>query len=149
MGRVLDTHPGMTPQEVEVVLGAGFVEDINKNKKMMRRDYGLIEFTFSRDNGWVCITISIQLHRLAYHGASIVPNALQAAYGPFPERVRFEDLKNALQASGGELHAVDQPGKGFEGYSINETRNTIYVTSDDSSDHHGPNRGEVWGISIQ
>jgi hypothetical protein len=149
LGRVLGVGPGMSPEEVESVFGAEFMQEVKRNKKTMRRDYGLLEFSFSKHEAWACAAISIEIHRLAYHGISVVPSALQVAYGAFPEKVRFDDLKDVVQASGREIISIDQPGKGFAGYSINGTRSLVYVVSDDSNDGRGPNRGEVWGISIQ
>jgi hypothetical protein len=139
----------MTPDEIADVFGSGFLDDVNKNKRMMRRDYGLVEFTFSRGARWACTGISIQLYRLARHGDSVVPRALLSAYGPFPVAVKFMNLEDAIRATGAVLEAVELPGRGFEAYLIAGTSNRIYVVSEDGRDQLEPNRGDVWGMSIE
>ena len=148
-GRVLGIAPQAVPVDVKAKFGNEFMEDMSKNRKVMRWDYGLIEFTFSRFEEWICTTISIQVHRLASHGSSVVPPAVRAVYGSFPDKVHFEDLRGFLIASGCELRQEPVPGSGFDGYSISGTSNILYVATSDDFTGQAPNRGDVWGVAIR
>jgi hypothetical protein len=67
-GRALGVGPRSTAGAVESAWGSHFIDDVHKRGRMMRRDYGLAEFSFRKDNNWICTGLGIQVHRLAHHG---------------------------------------------------------------------------------
>ncbi|TQK42557.1 hypothetical protein FBY35_3979 [Streptomyces sp. SLBN-118] len=101
-GTVLGVHPTDSPDRVTEVLGSDFAENRFGDHSMFR-DYGLAEFSWDRasaDLPWSGHHFTLQVHRLAYGGRTLVNDGLRARYGRFTPRLRFEKLQRLLQRRG-------------------------------------------------
>jgi hypothetical protein len=105
-GGVLGTGMGDPPEAVDRVLGADFAED--SERVTMRRDYGLVEFYWSRPSSaepWRSTGFTVAAHRLADID---VGTDLVDRYGPFGTRLPFAALAEELARLGYELPEITQ-----------------------------------------
>ncbi|KWT57676.1 hypothetical protein ADL21_33360 [Streptomyces albus subsp. albus] len=150
---VLGAGIGSGPDAWEAALGAGCLDDAGEG--LLRRDYGLVELSFSDAEGSLsCIGISVQVHRLLY-GLSI-PTSLTGAYGEFAPRVRFTQLQAALRDMGwtvepedlsGDVHRYRVAGSGARVFVIDDP--DPYGDGDhDVDDQEVHQAGDVWALSV-
>lgn len=144
-GAVLGAGVGDGPDAVARVLGGEFTEA--KDRRRMRRDYGLVEFCWERLPGagdWHATGFTVQVHRLA-SGISVAGD-LTRRYGPFGRRLPFTDLAAALARPGYRLAGItgqaDRPG--WTRYWLAEARVCVIVTA---VAHGGLDAGDVFSIS--
>ncbi|MEU8268617.1 hypothetical protein AB0B89_15785 [Sphaerisporangium sp. NPDC049002] len=149
-GTVLGLRIGSRAEEVERVLGPDFLDDPGRGT--LRRDYGLVEFGFERDHGWMCRVISIQVHRLAGQQGDTVPTRLREKYGSFAPYVPYEILAPALASYGYTTHIDRQesPYPGLRVLQVDQTGTEIVVVADKEAERAGgrPGHGDVWSISL-
>jgi hypothetical protein len=50
-GRLAGVGRGALLEQAEAAFGADFLDDLHKRKRVLRRDYGLVELTFVRGTG--------------------------------------------------------------------------------------------------
>ncbi|GGT33257.1 hypothetical protein GCM10010271_41440 [Streptomyces kurssanovii] len=115
---VCGTGIGSSPAAWEAAVGVHYLDEPGNG--LLRRDYGLVELSFSDAEGALaCFGISVQVHRLI-HGLS-VPTALTRQYGEFAPRARFTELQAAILSLGrtvepddlmGDVHRYRAPGSG-------------------------------------
>ncbi len=123
---VLGTGIGSGPGAWDTTLGPDYLDDPGEG--LLRRDYGLVELSFSDAEGPLsCFGISVQVHRLI-HGLS-VPAALTKRYGEFAPRVLFTQLQAALLSLGytvepedlsGDIHRYRVAGSGARVFVIDD-----------------------------
>ncbi len=102
-GEVLGAGIGAQPAQWEAALGTGHLD--TEEADLLRRDYGLVELSFQRDDdAWPCFGVSLQVHRLSQDTASEVPAPLREVYGEFAPAVRFDQLTDAIAKLG---HSVE------------------------------------------
>jgi len=95
-GSILGMGVGDTPDQVAGRLGDSFLED--KTRSSMRRDYGLVEFFWSRMSGrgpWLSAGFTVQVHRLATD-----PGLRDGRWGRLGPRVPFASLRAELAPLG-------------------------------------------------
>jgi hypothetical protein len=95
-GSVLGVGMGDTPDQVAERLGGGFLEDTTR--LTMRRDYGLVEFFWSRRSRrdpWLSAGFAVQVHRLA-----VDPALRDGPWGTLGPRVPFAGLRADLTRLG-------------------------------------------------
>jgi hypothetical protein len=144
-GAVLGVGLADTPETVTRILGEGFVED--RGRATLRRDYGLIEFFWSRRSGsepWYPGGFSIQAHRLPDVD---VGDELVDRYGRFGGRLRFARLREELARLGYQLEEIssDADRPGYRRFWLAESQVTVTVTATGSEG--SGDGGEVWSIA--
>ncbi|MDT0613391.1 hypothetical protein [Streptomyces lancefieldiae] len=150
---VFGTGIGSSPAAWEATVGPDYLDDPSKGT--LRRDYGLVELSFSNTEGPMsCFGISVQVHRLI-HGLS-VPASLAGEYGEFAPRARFADMQVAIQALGytvepddlsGHVHRYRVPRSGARIFVINDP--DPYGDGDhDVDDQEVHQAGDVWALSV-
>jgi hypothetical protein len=100
-GSIFGMGMGDTPDQVAGRLGDRFLEDTTR--LTMRRDYGLVEFFWSRRSAadpWLSAGFTVQVHRLAAD-----PAIMDGPWGRVRQRVRFADLRAELDRLG--FHCAD------------------------------------------
>jgi hypothetical protein len=149
-GLVMGARLGSLPEQVEAGLGGGYLDDLNRRGTLLRRDYGLVELTFTRSSGWACQAVSLQVHRLATGGQAVVPPAIVAAYGPFPPTVSMTDLAAVLTDIGAGIEAGPDDGdRSFARYTVPGPGSEIHVVRDVPGwGATRPGAGDVWAISL-
>jgi hypothetical protein len=147
-GHVLGLGLGSKPTQWEQALGDGYIDDVRKGR--MRRDYGLVELSFLRIEGfWKCTEISIQVHRLSMHHEEIIPETLLRMHGAFQERVPFSDLRQSILESGVGIETIEDVARSrYRRYWIRESRTLIHVLDDRLNESGLPAPGDVWSISL-
>lgn len=153
-GDVLGTGIGSGPDAWEVAVGPGCFDDPGRG--LLRRDYGLVEVSFSDTEGAMsCFGISVQVHRLI-HGHSAVPSPLAETYGEFAPRARFQDLRSGILALGHTVEAEDLSGD-VHRYRVPESGARIFVIEDpdpygggdyDVDDPGIHQAGDVWALNV-
>lgn len=146
-GSVMNVRPGASVDAVEAMAGSyGFVEDIDKRHKSMRRDYGLVEFGFDRNPGedWRCSTAMIQVHRLRF--GTLIPNLISERYSGFPEQIHFEDLRTILSLRGIAVEPVEVKFSGYLYYKVDSSDSQIIVSEDGIDENL--DAGSVWAIDV-
>ncbi|WP_406446409.1 hypothetical protein OHB14_45190 [Streptomyces sp. NBC_01613] len=143
---VLGVPLGTPPETWEEALGDDFLDDVQKSR--MRRDYGLVEISFTKRNGvWESVSVSLQIHRLAHGLEGMVPPPLTRAYGMFSERVEFDHFCTELQARGGALEEVaDASIGGFCHFRESAAQSSVYVVKEPP--HNGLKAGTLWSIVL-
>ncbi|MFI7173471.1 hypothetical protein [Streptomyces spororaveus] len=136
------------PAEWEAQLGGDYVDDVRKGR--MRRDFGLVELSFTRGtDGWQCVESSIQIHRLATGEPDVVPNPLIKKHGRFEERINFRDLEERMAAEGIRLRRIDdrlqEPHARF---AVAESAAILHVVTAELGGMGRPHKGDVWSISL-
>ena len=144
-GEVLGAGAGDAPDEVARALGTGYVEDVRRTT--LRRDYGLIEFSWTRpggDTAWRPGGFVVQIHRLT---SSPVTGPFDR-YGPFGQRLRFDDLVRALAARHRELEEItgDADRPSYRRFWLADTYTVILVVADGGDGRLSA--GDVWSIVV-
>ncbi|MEV4341257.1 hypothetical protein [Streptomyces sp. NPDC049590] len=152
-GEVLGVGIGSGPDDWRAALGADCLDDPGHG--LLRRDYGLVEVSFSADGGPLsCFGISVQAHRLILGRG--VPPALAEAYGAFTPRARFADVRARILALGCTLEPDDLSDH-VHRYRVPESGVRVFVIDDPDpygdGDHdvHDPElhqRGDLWSLSV-
>lgn len=152
-GDVLGTGVGSRPDAWSASLGQDCIDDPGKG--LLRRDYGLVELSFSGvGESLSCFGIGVQVHRML-HGRS-VPASLTEVYGEFASRARFAELREAIQALGfavepddtsGDVHRYRVAGSGVRVFVVDDP--DPYGTGDYDVDDPDVHRaGDVWALSV-
>lgn len=127
-GAVLGVGLTDSPDEVARTLGGDFAED--QNRVVMRRDYGLVEFSWARRPGsdsWQATGFTVQAHRLT---RITVIDALVQRYGPFGRQLRFTQLNAELDRLGYHLQEItDQADADYRRYWLAESRISLLVAT--------------------
>ncbi|WAL66853.1 hypothetical protein ORV05_03325 [Amycolatopsis cynarae] len=147
-GRIEGVGLDSTPDEWERQLGSDFVDD--HDRKQFRRDYGLVELGFWREEGnWTCGLISVQVHRLWHDRETIGPAGLREKHGDFPKAVRFVELRDELGRSGNELVLVeDEVPNGYRRYYVPPGKAVMLVdAAPGPRDPEDPPYGSLWSLS--
>ncbi|WP_406043242.1 hypothetical protein OG799_04115 [Micromonospora sp. NBC_00898] len=143
-GAVLGVGLTDSPDEVARTLGGDFAED--RNRAVMRRDYGLVEFSWARRPGsdsWQATGFTVQAYRLA---SITVTEALVHRYGPFGRQLRFMQLNAELDRLGYHLQEIiDQADANHQRYWLAESRISLLVAT--TGHQQMVDAGEVWSIS--
>ncbi|MBM0224250.1 MULTISPECIES: hypothetical protein [Micromonospora] len=143
-GAVLGVGLTDSPDEVARTLGGDFAED--RNRAVMRRDYGLVEFSWARRPGadsWQATGFTVQAHRLA---SITVTEALVHRYGPFGRQLRFTQLNAELNRLGYHLQEItDQADANYRRYWLAESRISLLVAT--TGYQEMIDAGDVWSIS--
>ncbi|WP_283133673.1 hypothetical protein [Rhizohabitans arisaemae] len=145
---VLGVSLGSVPEEVQNRFGADFIDD--RRRGVLRRDYGLLEFSFFRDIDWKCGAIGIQVHRLLWADPDAVPSALIVKYGDFANRLTISSLKDVISDAGFELDEVSgQDGDEFIQFCVVQSGVEIIVVGCPMMIGGASyNTGDVWSIHI-
>lgn len=143
-GAVLGVGLTDSPDEVARTLGEDFAED--RGRAVMRRDYGLVEFSWARRPGsdsWQATGFTVQAHRLA---SITVTDALVQRYGPFRRHLPFTHLSVELDRLGYQLQEItDQADADYRRYWLAESRISLLVAT---TGYQGlVDSGDVWSIS--
>ncbi|WP_240137530.1 hypothetical protein [Streptomyces sp. MUM 178J] len=107
-GAVLGAKPTDSPGRVTAILGSDFAENSFDDHSMWR-DYGMAEFFWTRespDHAWEGHHFTLQVHRLAHWGGSVVNRAIRNRYGRFDRHLRFGKLERLLRKRGVPLEDV-------------------------------------------
>jgi hypothetical protein len=144
-GAVLGVGLADTPEAVAAVLGEDFVED--SERTVLRRDYGLVEFSWSRPSAaqpWLAAGFTVQAHRL---GHVDVIDELADRYGRFGRRLPFAALGEALGRLGYRLDevtaAADRPD--YRRFWLAESQAAVLVAATGWAGRLAA--GDVWSIS--
>ncbi|MFF4867454.1 hypothetical protein ACFY3J_38585 [Streptomyces sp. NPDC001231] len=150
---VLAIGIGSGPGAWEATVGPDYLDD--PGKKLLRRDYGLVELSFSDADGPMsCFGISVQVHRLV-HG-HCVPPSLVREYGESTPRARFEELRSMILSLGCKIEPDDLSGD-VHRYRVPESGTRIFVIDDpdpfgdgdhDVDDPEIHQAGDVWALSV-
>jgi hypothetical protein len=127
------------------VLGTGYVEDLGRTT--LRRDYGLVEFSWTRirrDTAWRPGGFFVQVHRLTVGPAT----APFDRYRPFGQRLRFDDLTAAVVSQHDELveitEGADRPT--YRRYRSAASGVVVLVVADATGGRLST--GDVWSIAV-
>ncbi|MGV9626869.1 hypothetical protein [Streptomyces sp. NPDC003487] len=152
-GDVLGVGIGSAPGAWDATVGRDCLDD--PGKKRLRRDYGLVELSFSEVDGLMsCFGLTVQVHRLI-HGPC-VPSSLVDTYGEFRPRLRFEELRSVIRSSGCEVVPDDLSGD-VHRFRVAESGARIFVIDDpdpygdgehDVDDPELHQAGDVWALSV-
>ncbi|MFE1594942.1 hypothetical protein [Nocardia sp. NPDC058705] len=145
VGNVLGLRHGVRLAEVDAVLqGEEFVEDVDKKRLTMRRDYGLIEMGFTNHpyDGWTCFYVTLSLHRLQWNVT--VPQPIRSGVGPIPDGVSFHDLSGAIERRGGTMREMDIRLSGDIYYETPAEAQIIV----DTTDYIGMGQDAVWSVGL-
>lgn len=146
--RILGLELGGTLEQAELVLGADYVDDVHKRRQFLRRDYGLIELTFTGSPNWLCSSMALQVHRLASDDIGDIPLAIQVAYGDFPTSVRLDEFESRLADAGMQL-AERGRDSDFARYGVDQRQAEVIVSLGGSQGAHpSVPGGFIWAISI-
>jgi hypothetical protein len=140
---VLGVRLGAAPDQAEQVLGSEYVDDIHSRRKFLRRDYGLLELTFTGVS-WVCTALCLQAHRLAGDQAVTVPAALLSKFGSPPRSIEFDEFWNRLAASEVVLAEVGREEEHVR-YMTGEMKCEVVTSKISTRDDDGE---VLWSVTI-
>lgn len=144
-GAVLGVGLAESPEQVAQAFGEDFVQD--RTGASLRRDYGLVEFTWSRSPGsgvWQAAGFSVQVHRLAQ---LTVTGPLVERYGRFGERLPFARLQEQLSRYGYRPREITTAadGVGFRRFWLADSQVAVTVTASGWEGRLAA--GDVWSIA--
>jgi hypothetical protein len=142
-GRVLGVDASSTPDEVARALGE-YAE--NTGGDVMWQDYGVVEFHWERTSGmalWQGTHVSIQVHRLS-GDPTWMNAAVRQAYGEFPTRLRFDDLRKQLNQAHCQLVEVPRQPRDVREYAYPARAVSILIATPEADT--GLNDGDVYSI---
>lgn len=143
-GRVNDLPARPTPEEVEDVLGGDYLDVWDKKRRFLRRDYGILEFHFLRENGLKCRTIGLQLHRLRNNPHALSHSELRIL-GEISADTSWTDLAGTIEETNGSIPEADISQAGFILYHFADTGVEVFV---DTVNGGLPDPDKVWAIVI-
>jgi hypothetical protein len=144
---ILGCKLGDPYEKVARLLGDDFVDELYG--EVLRQDYGLIEFAYATDEPRPCKGISIQVHRLARFGASVVPDAVARRYGVIDRYLGMSSLLLGLKAHGFDvLHGIERNSAGFHEYLLAKGVAVYSVADKTKVREKEPGVGDVWTISL-
>ncbi|GII91907.1 hypothetical protein [Sinosporangium siamense] len=150
-GEVFGVSAGASREAIAEGLGRDFAEEVGGRSglRVMRRDYGLIEATFSEEREWTCTWMRIELHRLALQ-ENLLHEALMRHGIAFENYTPWSGVLSVLDVT----YAFPQPqefrsGPGNRSFSVDEGH-TIALTVDDSDTERNdyPGNGDIWAIEM-
>ncbi|MBT2394866.1 hypothetical protein [Streptomyces sp. ISL-100] len=141
----------------EAAVGPDYFDDPDGG--LLRRDYGLVEVTFSPapQGPMFCVAFGVKSHRLLHgHSASIVPPPLSREYGTFAPRVRYEELRAVIRSLGCTVELEDESSD-VHRYRVPESGARIFVVADpdpygngdhDPDDPQERQVGDLWMLDV-
>lgn len=148
---------GSAPDEWEVAVGPDHL-DVSGGG-LLRRDYGLVEVTFSPTSRspMSCTGFGVQIHRLVHdHSPSLVPTRLSQEHGGFAPRARYEELRAVILSLGCTIGPGDQSGD-VHRHRVPESGARVHVIADpdpygcgghDPDDPKEHQVGDVWSVHV-
>ncbi|MFJ2777929.1 hypothetical protein [Kitasatospora sp. NPDC087315] len=150
-GTVFGLGVGARLRDVESAIHLDHVDDVQgrRGKRLMRRDYGLLEVTFGGEPDWECRWISVEVHRFST-SPDLIGEARELMGVEFSQYTAWSDVQcefNRL-ADG----ALIQSPIVQHGYKVFRSRGlglTVQVV-DDRECIRGdfPGFGDVWSIEV-
>ncbi|MEV4808113.1 hypothetical protein AB0K18_49715 [Nonomuraea sp. NPDC049421] len=147
-GTILGIGVGSTPDQVESILGADFLDD--RQRGLLRRDYGLLEFAFYPGAVWECRAVSVQVHRLQWDDGDMIPVILRDRFGEFSSQIKMSALEGRIGKLG--CHVIAMPSGAdldFKRLIVQESGVEIIVSN---AQLHGESgfaiSGDVWSILL-
>ncbi|OXR46771.1 hypothetical protein B7C42_01749 [Nocardia cerradoensis] len=113
------------------IFGAdSYVEDMNKHKTTMRRDYGLIETGFTREGPgeWRCFSLIISVHRLRWD--ITLPQIISSKIHNIPSTIRFSDLEASVANRGEELALSGPQFHDFQNFTAGSGARIAVIAED-------------------
>ncbi|MFI0818132.1 hypothetical protein ACH4TX_16660 [Streptomyces sp. NPDC021098] len=148
-GRLHGIGPGASIEEVGQAVKAVFIEVVDEDHGMLRRDYGFVELYFSGGSGkWVMTGGTIETHRLAADGEGMAEEWRREMGVDFPACCSWAELRDELSRTSGvpEFDRVRQGG--YLEYRARETNVSVFVVDDRAERDHWPGRGDVWSVGF-
>ncbi|MFB9237706.1 hypothetical protein ACFFWC_19455 [Plantactinospora siamensis] len=143
-GAVLGVGLADSPEQVTRVLGEDFVDDAAGTR--LRRDYGLVEFFWSRPKGtpeWRAAGFTVAAHRLPWVG---IAGPLLDRYGQFGDRLPFDRLRERLSRYGYRLRDITTAADGGDHRRFWLADSQTAVTVATSGWEGRLAAGDVWSI---
>ncbi|MBF5000911.1 hypothetical protein IRT45_27610 [Nocardia sp. BSTN01] len=125
--------------------GDSCVEEVDKHKRTMRRDYGLFETGFTRhvEGEWRCFSLIVSVHRLRWEKA--LPRIIDYGNDDIPSTVRFSDLTRSLAVRGEELAPSGPQFHDFRSFTAGSGAR-VTVIAEDFDDLL--REGCVWNVQL-
>lgn len=146
-GSVLGLRSGASVADIDRAIGdPDYVDEIDKGRKYLRRDYGLIEFGFKRDPVvyWACFSAKVAVHRLRWN--THIPSPVLSEIGVAPPVVPLGSLTESIISRGHSIRKTDIEFRDFEYYSISSSTAQVIATAEDIDDMMVAN--SVWSITL-
>jgi hypothetical protein len=151
-GKVFEVAPGTSISEVTRNLGEDFIEQQygRRGKRLLRRDHGLVEVTFTGEPSWACAWLAVEIQRLAFHD-ELIAEVFDRHGVSFSRYTGWSEVESALAVPpGGVRYEEVEPQDGFRAFRVNGGPAVIRVVDDrDSQRGDLPGDGDVWGIEIR
>ncbi|MFJ1756591.1 hypothetical protein [Kitasatospora sp. NPDC088134] len=152
-GKLHGVGIGSSLAEVENVFRAGYVDDPDAEENLsLRRDYGLVEFSFNDGLAWTVVGASIEIHRLAV--VEDLAAEWQEAQGvDFPEYLTWNEIAAEISRIPGHPELTPRTDQtGYIEYRSPTTRvSALVVDGDEERDEERddwPGRGDVFSIAL-
>ncbi|WP_336084160.1 hypothetical protein [Nocardia sp. SSK8] len=143
---VLELQVGSPVCDFDRVLNdVDYVEDIDKRRTTMRRDYGIVEPGFTRDPDcmWKCFSLNLSVHRLRW--GVVIPPAIPIG-GSRPQSVLSLDELEFELASHGQ--AITESGTQFRDFRryVSNSGAAVTVTAEAFDDQMVA--GSIWSVEL-
>ncbi|MFI6862177.1 hypothetical protein ACIBKZ_20135 [Streptomyces sp. NPDC050421] len=128
-----------------------YVDDLTgrRDSRILRRDYGLFEVTCGGEPDWVCLSFSLEVHRLLRlpELREEVREQLGVRFEPF---TNWADVRreHARIPGSGDLEVLDGTA-GYRAFRERSTGTTVQVVHDPSAGREEfPGHGDVWSVDL-
>jgi hypothetical protein len=151
-GTVFGLRVGDSVDRFDADLRLGFIDELHgrRGSRLLRRDYGLFEATFSDEASWRCTGIIVEVNRLAATD-EIAAEIQEVAQVELPRYTSWADTRAVLDVSesASPLREVGRDGD-YELYSLPQSGTTAHVIADpNSSRSESPGFGDLWSITLE
>jgi hypothetical protein len=138
---------GSSLQDLEARIPLEFAENlVGGRTKLLYRDYGLIEFTFTRRDAWECTNAIAQLHRLA-KADEVRQEWSEFMDTELPDRVRWDELLADVERAGTARVQSTQDHVGTVEYRF-DTDVSANVVTEKKLVAGSLEVGDVWSLSL-
>ncbi|WNE95807.1 hypothetical protein PS467_10935 [Streptomyces luomodiensis] len=150
-GKMYGVGPGSLMADFDEAINLEFIDVVHeyKGSKLLRRDYGVAEATFSDPSEWTCRWLTIQVHRLS-RSPELIEELCASAKVTFDPYTRWEDVRQEL----GHLFPKVEVRRGehlgeYQEHRIEESIAAIQVITDpDSVRNNFPGAGDIWSVEL-
>ncbi|MEV6128088.1 hypothetical protein AB0M05_14860 [Streptomyces violaceusniger] len=148
-GRLYGVGVGSSIGEVDQALKVDFIDVVDEEYGMLRRDYGFVELYFSGGPGkWSMTSGMIELHRLAADDQGMAAEWRRDTDVEFPEYCSWSELREELSQTPDAPDLDLRPQGGYLEYRAPETKVSVLVVDNQEERDDCPGHGDVWSVSL-
>lgn len=147
-GRINGIGTRASLAEVEAAFPLDHVDNLDRDRASLWRDYGLVEFVFDGGPKWLVVNVLLQVHRLATVPA--VGDEWRSAFGvDFGPFVAWDDVREALSRHPDPPELIAGPEQsGYTEHRTRDARRSVLVLDSHEEWEGRPGHEDVHSVGF-